>query len=95
MHNAARTSYAAKPASSNRAAEEYFKDRFKWTKVDSGRINDLLDNANDLELEINEGDLAALRAMKQQQQIKALYSALQTKAFLQRTMQDIRYVTWA
>lgn len=71
-------------------AEDYFKDRFKWSKVDAARLNDLLDNANVLELELNEANLRALRTLKPSQQVKAIYRALQTKAFLQRTMQDIR-----
>mmetsp|Transcript_41479 Transcript_41479/g.96849 ORF Transcript_41479/g.96849 Transcript_41479/m.96849 type:complete len:180 (-) Transcript_41479:496-1035(-) len=71
-------------------AEEYFKERFKWNKVDAARINDLLDSANVLELELNEANLRTLRALKPQQQVKAVFRALQTKAFLQRAMQDLR-----
>ena len=71
-------------------AEEYFKDRFKWSKVDAARLNDLLDNANVLELELSEANLVSLRSIKPSQQVRAIYRALQTKAFLQRTMQDIR-----
>ena len=48
--------------------------RFKWTKVDAARINDLLDSANVLELELNEANLRTLRALKPAKQVDACIS---------------------
>lgn len=74
----------------NAAAAKYMCDRFKWSRVDDARLDDLIDNAQAYELELAETELAAFRSLKGDAKTRAVYKALQTQAFLQRNEADIR-----
>lgn len=74
----------------NAAAAKYMCDRFKWSRVDDARVDDLIDNAQAYELELAETELAAFRSLKGDAKTRAVYKALQTQAFLQRNEADIR-----
>jgi len=41
----------------NAMAQKYFCDRFKWSKVDDMRLDDLVDNAHAYELELAEAEV--------------------------------------
>jgi len=74
----------------NAMAQKYFCDRFKWSKVDDMRLDDLVDNAHAYELELAEAELATFRTLKGETKMRAVFKSLQTQAFLERNEADIR-----
>jgi hypothetical protein len=71
-------------------AEDYFMDRFRWGKVEECRIDELLDNAHAYELVLADEQRAAIAKLRGTAKTRALFKALQTHAFLTRTVQDVQ-----
>jgi len=71
-------------------AEDYFMERFKWSKVEECRIDEVLDNAHAYELVLADDQLRAIAKLAGTGKTRALFKALQTHSFLARAVQDVQ-----